>query len=123
MIFFFLSVIWREVRKRLLPVRARHKRGTPLESPNASSLVAAMSVEELRSFCQVPADISLEFSDGATFSTVGRADNAFYFTQEQFVAGLCFPISSLVKQFLHFIVAPPTLIHPNVFRILVGAMC
>ena len=31
--------------------QAGRKRGTPRESPTASSLVAAMSVEELRSFC------------------------------------------------------------------------
>ena len=58
-----------------------------------------MSVGELRSFCQVPADIIIEFSDGAAVSTVGGADNAVYFTREQFVAGLRFPISLLVKQF------------------------
>ena len=58
------------------------KRGTPRESPTASSLVAAMYVEELRSFCQVPADISLELLDGDAVSTVEGADNAVYFTQE-----------------------------------------
>ena len=41
-----------------------------------SSLVASMSVEELRSFCQVPDGISLELSDEPTFSTIGQADNA-----------------------------------------------
>ena len=100
--------------------QAWRKRGTPWESPTISSLVAAMSIEELRSFCQVSADISLELSDGATVSIVGGADNAIYFTQERFAAGLHFPISSLVKQFLHFTQALPTLIHPNVFRILMG---
>ena len=47
------------------------RRGTPQESPIESNLVAAMSVEELRIFCQVPADVSLELSDGAVVSTVG----------------------------------------------------
>ena len=79
-----------------------------------------MSAEELRSFCQDPVDIGLELSDIATVSTVGGADNVFYFTPEQFAASLRLPISSLVKQFLHFTRAPPTLIHPNVFRILIG---
>ena len=96
------------------------RRGTTWEMPTASSLVAAMSVEELRSFCKVPADIRLELSDGAAVSTVGGAGNSVYFTREQFVADLRFPISSLVKQFLHFTRAPPALIHPNVFRILMG---
>ena len=30
-----------------------------------SSLVSSISMEELRSFCRVPDDISLELSDGA----------------------------------------------------------
>ena len=79
-----------------------------------------MSVEELRSFCQVPVDISLELSDRAAVSTVGGADNVVYFTRKQFCASLRFPVSLLVKQFLHFTRAPPVLIHPNVFRILMG---
>ena len=38
--------------------------------------MASMYVEELRSFCRVPDDISLELLDGSTFSFVGQADNA-----------------------------------------------
>ena len=83
-------------------------------------MVAAMFIEELRSFCQVPVDISLKLSDGAVVSTVGGVDHVVYFTWEQFVVGLRFPILSLVKQFLHFTRAPHVLIHPNVFRILMG---
>ena len=88
--------------------------------PTASSLVATMSVEDLRSFSQVPTGISLELSDGASVPTIGGADNSIYFTQEQFVVGLRFPIPSLVKQFLRFTRAPSTLIHPNEFKILMG---
>ena len=47
----------------------RHRRGATQESPTASILVVAMSVEELRFFCQVPADISLELLDEAIVST------------------------------------------------------
>ena len=79
-----------------------------------------MSVEELRSLCQVPADISLELSDGAAVLIVGGVDNVVFFTREPFAVRLHFPVSSLVKQFLHFTWAPPTLIHPKVFRILMG---
>ena len=77
--------------------RAKRRRGAPRESLTASSLDAALSVEELRSFCQVLVDVSLELLDGVTISTVGWADNIIYFTREQFSAGLRFPISSLVK--------------------------
>ena len=70
------------------------KRGTPWDTPTTRNLVTAMSVEELRSFSQVLANISLELSDGTTASTKGGVDNAFYFSQEKFAAGLCFPIPS-----------------------------
>ena len=96
------------------------KRGTFRKTPTVSSLVAAMSVEDLRFFRQVLAAIKLETSEGAATSTVGEADNAIYFTREQFAAGLCFLVPSLVKQFLHLIRASPALVHPNVFWILMG---
>ena len=79
-----------------------------------------MFAEELRLYNQIPIEISLEMSDGATASTVGEADNVVYFTREQFAAGLGLPVPSQVKQFLHFIRAPLALIHLNVFRILMG---
>ena len=47
--------------------RAKRRRLAPRESPFASSLVATMSMEELRFFCQVSADISLELLDIAVF--------------------------------------------------------
>ena len=97
-----------------------HRRLALRESPTASSLVAAMPIEELRSFCQVLADISLKLLDGSTVSIVGWENNSVYFTWEQFTTGLRFPISLLVKQFLHFTRAPLALIHPKVFRILMG---
>ena len=84
------------------------------------NLVAFMSVEELRSLCRVLDSISLEFLDGLAFSTIGQANNSVYFTWEQFAAELRFPILSLVKQFVHVTRAPPLLIHPNIFRILMG---
>ena len=97
-----------------------HRRGTPREMPTASSLVAAMSIEELRLYNQVYVEISLEMSDGPTASTIGKADNAIYFTQEQFAVGVRFLVPSLVKQFLHFTRAPLAHVHPSVFWILTG---
>ena len=97
-----------------------HRRGPGLESRSASSLISFMSLEELRFFCRVPNGISLELSDGPAILIVGEADNAVYFTQERFAAGLRFPISPLIKQFLHVSWAPPVHIHPNVIRILMG---
>ena len=97
-----------------------HRRGSSWELPTVSNFVASMSMEELRSFYRVPNNISLELSDGPTFSTIGQADNVVYFTREQLATGLRFPISLLVKQFLHVTRAPLVLIHLNVFQILVG---
>ena len=67
------------------------------EKPIASSLVAAMSAEELRLYNQVPTEIILEISDGTTASNVGEVDNAIYFTREQFFVGIRLPVSSLVN--------------------------
>ena len=100
--------------------QARHKRGIPWETPTTSSLVDVMSAEELRLYSQIPVEISLETIDSGATSTIREAGNVIYFTREQFFVGLRLPIPSLVKQFLHFTRAPPALIHPNVFRILMG---
>ena len=97
-----------------------HKRGLNRELLSVSSLVSFVSTEELRSFYRVPDGISLEFSYCPDVLTVGEADNVVYFTQEQFAARLCFPVSSLVKQFLHVSWAPLALIHLNAIRILMG---
>ena len=100
--------------------QAGRRRVTPWKTPTTSSLVAAMSVEKLRLYSQVHVKISLETLDGAVVSTIGEVDNVVYFKQEQFAARLRLPVPSLLKQFLHFTWAPPTLVHPNVFRILMG---
>ena len=77
-------------------------------------------MEELRSYCQIPNNIDFEFPDGPAEPTIDEEDSVVYFTREQLVAELRFPISSLVKQFLHFSGAPSAFIHPNVIRILTG---
>ena len=53
-------------------------------------------------------------------STKKAGYNAIYFTKEQFNAGLRFPLPSLFKQFLHYTQIPPTYIHPNIVRVLMG---
>ena len=73
------------------------QRGTPGETPTVSSLVPAMSIEELRLYSQVLAEISLEVSDDVATLAVGEADNTIYFTREQFATGIHFPVPSLVK--------------------------
>ena len=55
-------------------------KGSSRELPTASSLMASISMEELRSFCQAPNGICLELSNGSARSTVGEADTVVYFT-------------------------------------------
>ena len=58
------------------------RRGPTQELASVSSLASSISMEELRSFCQIPDSISLEFLDGPATSTVGEVDSAVYFTRE-----------------------------------------
>ena len=96
------------------------RRGPGWDMPSARNIISSLSMEELRSYCQIPNNINIELSDGPAESTISEGDGAVYFTWEQLVAGLCFPVLFLIKQFLHLSGAPPALIHPNVIRILTG---
>ena len=97
---------------------ARCIRGSSRDTPSTRSIISSLSMEELKSYCQIPDNVDFELSDDPAESTIDEEDNAVYFTREQLASRLCFPISSLVKPFLHFSRAPPALIHPNVIRIL-----
>ena len=115
--FFYFPVECQEVTNRFPTVRL----GVGGRLPKKHLLQpAAMSAKELRLYNQVLAEINLDISDGSTTSTSGETDNTIYFTREQFATRLRFPVPSLVKQFLHFTRAPLALVHPNVFRILMG---
>ena len=93
---------------------------------DASGVVyAEKSVDKLnvRQFCErfcIPNGVSVQLVDGEAVSTEKSADNANYFIKEQFNAGLRFPLPSLFKEFLHFTQIPPTYIHPNIVRVLMG---
>ena len=77
-------------------------------------------MKELRSYCHIPDNFDFELSDGPSESTIDKEDGGVYFTREQLAARLHFPISSLIKQFLHFSGALPALVHKNIIRILTG---
>ena len=94
--------------------QARHRRGPNWDTTSASSLISSLSMEELRSYCQIPSNIDFELPDGPTESNFNEEGNIVYFTRKHLTIGLHFPISSLVKQFLYFFGAPLALIHPNV---------
>ena len=100
--------------------QAGRRIGPGQQTPSASSIISSLSLEELRSYCQIPDNIDIELPNGSAESTIGKGDGAIYFTREQLAVGLRFLVSSLIKQFLHFSKAPPALIHHNVIQILVG---
>ena len=77
----------------------------------------------VRQFCErfcIPNGVSVQLVDGKAVSIEKSADNAIYFTKEQFNAGLRFPLPSLFKEFFHFTEIPPAYIHPNIVRVLIG---
>ena len=77
-------------------------------------------MEELRAYCEIPDDIDITLSDGSAESTIGEEYNTVFFTRGATSGRASLPVPSLVKQFLHFIRAPPALVLPNVIQILTG---
>ena len=88
-------------------------------TPFASSIIASLTMEELKAYCEVPDNIDLKLMDRANESTLDGEHNDVFFTLEHLTVGLRFLMPTIVKQFLHFTRAPPALVHPNVIRILI----
>ena len=78
-------------------------------------------MEDLRAYCEVPNNIDLRLMERADESMLGGEHNSVFFTREHLAVGLRFPVPAIVKQFLLFTRAPPTLIHLNVIRILIDS--
>ena len=97
--------------RRQGPVRGAH---------SVSHIISSLTMEELRIYCEIPDNIELKLMDKSDKYTLGGEHNAVFFTREQLATGLRFPVLALVKQFLHFTRAPPTLVHPNIIWILTG---
>ena len=89
-------------------------------TPSTSSIISSLMMEELMAYCEVPDRIDLRLIERTDKPTLGGEHNGVFFTREHLAVGLRFPVSALVKQYLHFTRAPPALIHPNVIRILIG---
>ena len=71
--------------------QARCRRGPSRDMPSASSLISSLSIEELRSYCQILNNIDFELSDVPSEFTIDEEDSVVYFTQEQLAAELRFP--------------------------------
>ena len=76
--------------------------GRPRAKPSASNIIASMTMEELKVYCEVPSNIDLRLMKGADKSTLNGEHNGVFFTCEHLATGLRFPVSAMVKQFLHF---------------------
>ena len=100
--------------------RAGRKRGPARGTRSASSIVSSLTMEELRTYYEIPDNVNLKLMEKLDKSTMGGEHNAVFFTREQLAVRLRFSVPALVKQFLHFTQAPLTLIHPNIIRILTG---
>ena len=62
--------------------QVRRGKGPNRDTPSASNLISPLSMEELRSYCQIPNNIDFEFSYGPVESTIGEEDSVVYFTLE-----------------------------------------
>ena len=96
------------------------KRGLARGTRSISNIVSSLTMEELRTYYEIPVNIDLKLMEKPDESTLGGEHNAVSFTREQLVVELRLPVPTLVKQFLHFTQAPPALIHPNTIRKLTG---
>ena len=99
--------------------QAGHRRGPARGTRSASHIVSSLTMEELRTYYEIPYDIDLKLMDEPDESTLGGEHNAVFFTQEQLAAELRFPVPAIVKQFLYFTRASSALVHPNVIWILI----
>ena len=74
----------------------------PSSDAHVEKSVDKLSMKEFRERFCIPNGVPVELTDGAAVSIEKSEDNAIFFTKEQFNAVLRFPLSSLVKEFIHF---------------------
>ena len=100
--------------------QASRRRGPMQGTHSTSHIVSSLTMEELRSYCEIPKNIDSKLMEKPDESTLGGEPNAVFFTREQLAAELRFPVPALVKQFFHFTRASSTLVQLNVICILIG---
>ena len=64
--------------------------------------------------------ILIQLTDGEALFSANLPNYMMYFTKEWFANGLCLPIPSFFKQYLHFTQILPAFLHPNIVRLLIG---
>ena len=65
--------------------------------PSASSVIASLTMEELKVYCEMSDNIDLQLMESADDSTLGGEHNGVFFTREHLAVGLRFPASTIVK--------------------------
>ncbi|RVX12513.1 hypothetical protein CK203_011817 [Vitis vinifera] len=72
-----------------------------------------LSVKEFRDRFCIPNGRNCGIFDGEDVVSTEKAEqDTIIFSNEQFNAGLRFPLPALFKEFLHFTKIPPVFIHP-----------
>ena len=61
--------------------QAGHKQGPVRGTRFASHIVSSLTMEELRTYCEIPDDIDLKLMEKPDESTLGGEHNAVFFTQ------------------------------------------
>ena len=83
--------------------------------------VDKLSVKEFRERFCIPNGVLVDFMDDEEVVSTEKAEGrAITFSNEQFNAGLRFPLPALFTEFLHFTQIPPAFIHLNTVRVLMG---
>lgn len=82
--------------------------------------VAVLSEQKFRARFHIMDTILIQLTDGEALFSANLPNYMMYFTKERFATGLCLPIPSFFKQYLHFTQILPTFLHPNIVRLLIG---
>ena len=72
-------------------------KGRPRTTPSTSSFIASLTMEELKTYCEVPDNIDLRLKERADESVLGGKHNDVFFTREHLAAWLRFPVPTIVK--------------------------
>ena len=77
--------------------QAGRKRGPARGTRFASNIVSSLTMEELRTYYEIPNNIDLKLMEKSDESTLGGEHNVVFFTREQLAAGLRFSVLALIK--------------------------
>ena len=77
--------------------QANRKRGPTRRTRSVSRIISSLTMEELRTYCEIPDNIDLKLMENPDKSTLGGEHNAVFFTLEQLAVGLRFSVHALVK--------------------------